>query len=293
MFMCKKLHKHFILVLIVLIISILPFSIVFSQNTDDSVCIQGKSASSDTKLYDQPSLLQTSIHNSIKTVSPFKLTPRAIQSTPLFGSFFSRGIDVSKWNGTINWRAVADSGIQFAMVRTSFGWSNWEKFTDRQLRNNINGAKSVGMPIGAYHYCYATNPQQAIMEADFFISRLRWAQWEYPVCLDIEDKNQLGLNVQQCTDVAITFLERVKSAGYYVGIYANLNWTRYKLDMNRLNPYELWIAHWNSQCGCTKPYGIWQYTSSGFIPGIGTRVDLDYSYKDYPSIIKGAHLNGF
>ncbi|MDQ5983452.1 MAG: hypothetical protein RUMPE_00470 [Eubacteriales bacterium SKADARSKE-1] len=271
MFMCKKLRKHFILVLIILLIPLLSSVIVFAQDSDDS-----------------PSTQDVLKSEGLKSVDPTKV----VQPQPI-SNFFARGIDVSKWNGTINWRAVADSGIQFAMIRTSFGWSNWEKFTDRQLINNINGAKSVGIPIGAYHYSYAKNPQQAIMEADFFINRLKWTRWEYPACLDIEDDSQLELNVQQRTDVAITFLERVKSAGYYVGIYANLNWTRYKLDMDRLSPYQLWIAHWNNKCGCTRPYGIWQYTNSGSVPGIETQVDLNYSYKDYPSIIKSAHLNGF
>lgn len=261
--MCKKLHKHFIFVLTILIFLSIPHKTSLALNTDD-IC----------------SHESLTVHN------------RDLQQNMLSNLVF-RGIDVSKWNGNINWGAVAASGIQFAILRTSFGWSNREKFTDIQLRNNINGAKSVGIPIGAYHYSYATNPQEAIMEADFFISRLQWTQWEYPVFLDIEDKAQLNLSTQQRTDVAITFLERVKSAGYYVGLYANLDWTRNKLDMNRLSTYELWIAQWNSQCSCTNPYGIWQHTSSGSVPGINGRVDLNYSYKDYPNIIKNAHLNGF
>ncbi|MBR1779635.1 MAG: glycoside hydrolase family 25 protein [Clostridia bacterium] len=207
--------------------------------------------------------------------------------------FLKRGIDVSKWNGDINWREVANSGVEFAIIRTSFGWSNREKFTDRQLRNNINGAKSVGIPIGAYHYSYAKNPTEAIWEADFFIDRLRWTQWEYPVYIDFEDECQLPLTTQQRTDIVVTFLDRVKSAGYLPGIYCNLNWSRNYLDMDRLAGYELWIAQWNVRCACNRPYGIWQHTSSGNIPGIQGRVDLDYAYKDYPTYIKNNHLNGF
>ena len=205
-----------------------------------------------------------------------------------------RGMDVSKWNGDIVWVTVKNSGaIDFAILRTSYGWSNREKQTDRKLRRNIDGAKSVGIPIGAYHYSYATNPTEAIWEADFFIDRLKWTQWEYPAYIDLEDKCQLKLSNEQRTDIAVTFMERVKSAGYCPGIYSNLDWTRNKLNMDRLAGYELWIAQWNTHCSCERPYGIWQHTSSGSVPGINGRVDLDFAYKDYPSYMRNNHLNGF
>ncbi len=207
--------------------------------------------------------------------------------------FLAKGVDVSKWNGDIDWRTVAASGIQFAIIRTSFGWSNRIKFTDPKLIYNINGAKSVGIYIGAYHYSYATTPLEAIWEADFFIDRLKWTSWEYPVFMDMEDKCQLRLNTQQRTDIALTFLNRVASQGYYTGIYCSLSWTKNYLDMNRLSKHDLWIAQWNDHCSCTLPYGMWQYTSSGSVPGIVGRVDLDYSYKDYPTYMRTNHLNGF
>lgn len=208
-------------------------------------------------------------------------------------AYCQKGIDVSKWNGNINWRAVKNSGINFAMIRTSFGWSNREKYTDRQLKNNINGAKSVHMPIGAYHYSYAKNPTEAIWEADFFIDRLKWTKWEYPVCMDLEDKCQLDLSNDQRTNIALSFLNRVNSAGYFTGIYCCLEWAKHKLNMDKLSKHTLWIAHWNEKCGYDKPYGLWQYTSSGSVPGINGRVDMNYSYIDYPSIIKKSHKNGF
>lgn len=208
-------------------------------------------------------------------------------------AFCKKGIDVSHHNGDINWQAVKDSGIEFAIIRTGYGWEKWDKQTDRKLKANIDGAKSVGMPIGAYHYSYATTPQEAIKEAEFFINRLRWAQWEYPVFFDFEDKCQTKLNNLQKTDVILTFLQKLQEAGYYTGYYTFLNWQKTCLDMNRLGGYQLWIAHWNKNCGCSWPYGIWQYTSEGSVPGINGRVDMNYCYVDYPSIIKNMHLNGF
>ena len=205
-----------------------------------------------------------------------------------------KGIDISFWNKDIDWKKVKESGqVQFAIIRTSFGWSNREKFTDSKLKNNIKGAKSVGIPIGAYHYSYAINCQEAIWEADFFIDRLKWAKWEYPVCMDIEDKCQLKLNNDERTNIIITFLDRVEKAGYYAAFYTNLNWTKKFLDLKRLSRFDLWIAQWHKECNCERPYGIWQYTSKGNIPGIEGNVDLDISYVNYPKIIKERHLNGF
>lgn len=221
------------------------------------------------------------------TVSFFNIPPNAVNA------FRRKGIDVSTWNKTIDWRAVKKDGIQFAMIRTSYGWSDWVKQTDDQLLNNIIGAKSVGIPIGAYHYSYATNCKEALKEARFFISRLKWTKWEYPVCLDIEDPCQLELTNKERTDIALTFLRKVKAAGYYTGIYTNLDWVNKRLDMDRLKEHTLWFAQWNSECNCPRPYGMWQYTDAGMVKGISTLTDLNYSYRNYPLLIKKAHLNGF
>ena len=217
-----------------------------------------------------------------------------VYSSPDSKDYFT-GIDLSYHNGLVNWEEVKNSGkVQFAILRTSFGWSKRDKFTDKELKNNIKGAKAVGIPIGAYHYSYATNTQQAIWEADFFIDRLKWTQWEYPAFIDFEDPAQLRLNNRERTDIVITFLNRVESAGYYAGFYTCLNWTKYKLEIDRLTPrYQLWVAQWNKQCDCQKPYSIWQCTNNGSIPGIDKRVDLDICYKNYPKIMKKGHFNGF
>lgn len=209
------------------------------------------------------------------------------------GSFCARGVDVSRHNGNIDWAAVKNSGVDFAIIRTSYGWKNWDRQTDSQLINNINGAKAVGMPIGAYHYSYATTVDDALREADFFLEKLKLTQWEYPVFLDFEDKCQMALSNQQRIDIIKAFVQKVRNAGYYVGMYTFLNLVRFKLDMSQLADIDLWVAHWAPQCACELPYKIWQYTSDGAVPGIIGRVDLNYSYVDYPSIIKNNHMNGF
>ena len=208
-----------------------------------------------------------------------------------------KGIDVSKWNGLIDWNAVRNSGVEFAIIRTSFGWGkkDWDKQTDLRLRQNIDGARAAGIPIGAYHYSYATTVEQARAEAEFFIHCLAGTQLEYPVFFDFEDKCQLPLTNQQRTNIACAFLNEVRRAGYCVGIYANLNWINNKLDFNRLRfaNYELWVAQWNDHCDCTYPYGIWQHTNKGSVDGINGDVDMDLCYADYPTYMRQNHLNGF
>lgn len=206
---------------------------------------------------------------------------------------YKLGIDLSHHNTVTNWESVKRAGIEFAIIRTSYGWSDWDKQTDKRLKENINGAKAAGIPIGAYHYSYATTIQEAEKEADFFIEKLKGTAWEYPVFMDFEDKCQAQLSKSQKTDVMLAFLQKVQNAGYYTGYYTFLNLQKDKIDNSRLGAHELWIAHWSDNCRCESPYGIWQYTSDGSVPGIEGRVDMNRCYVDYPSIIKGMHLNGF
>ncbi len=229
-------------------------------------------------------------HSTSSVASIYELNDIPVQSNR---DFFKVGIDVSYHNKEINWKAVKDSGVDFALIRTSYGWEEWDNQTDVRLKENIAGAKAAGIPIGAYHCSYARNRKEANLEADFFIDRLKWTQWEYPVFVDMEMQTQRNLTNAQRTEVLLTFLYRLKKAGYYTGYYTNLNWTRHMLDMNRLRRYDLWIAQWNKACHCTHPYGVWQFTSEGVVPGIEGDVDMNLCYVDYPSIIKNAHLNGF
>lgn len=202
-----------------------------------------------------------------------------------------KGIDVSTWNTGINWDKVKKDGISFAMIRSSFG--RYDSQVDNQFENHYKNAKKVGMPVGAYHYSYAKNVEQAKEEADFFLRTIKGKQFEYPVAFDIEDSSQSGLGRKNITDITLAFCNRVQSAGYYVMIYANLNWLDNKLEYSRIKQFDIWVAQYNSVNQFEHPYGMWQYTSSGRVDGISGNVDLDYAYKDYPSIIKGAGLNGF
>jgi len=204
-----------------------------------------------------------------------------------------KGIDVSTWQGDINWNKVKADGIEFAMLRSSFGKENPDKQTDNKFWQNYKNAKAAGMPIGAYHYSYATTVEDAKKEAAFFLSIVKGCQFEYPVAFDIEDPSQMYLGKDRITDIIMTFCERVQAAGYYVSLYTNLDWISNRIDMSRAKAFDIWLAQWNDKPTYSGNFGMWQYTSSGSVNGISGNVDMNIAYYDYPSIIKAAGLNGF
>lgn len=204
-----------------------------------------------------------------------------------------KGIDVSTWQGDINWNKVKADGIEFAMLRSSFGKENPDKQTDNKFWQNYKNAKAAGMPIGAYHYSYATTVEDAKKEAAFFLSIVKGCQFEYPVAFDIEDPSQVNLGKDRITDIIMTFCERVQAAGYYVSLYTNLDWISNRIDMSRAKAFDIWLAQWSSKPTYSGNFGMWQYTSSGSVNGISGNVDMNIAYYDYPSIIKAAGLNGF
>lgn len=204
-----------------------------------------------------------------------------------------KGIDVSTWQGDIDWKKVKADGIEFAMLRSSFGKENIEKQTDNKFHKNYKNAKAAGVPVGAYHYSYATTVEDAKKEADFFLSIIKGYQFEYPVAFDIEDASQMNLGKTRITDIIMAFCERVQAAGYYVSVYTNLDWINNRIDMNRVKVFDIWLAQWNDKPTYTGNFGMWQYTSKGVVSGIAGNVDMDIAYYDYPTIIKNAGLNGF
>lgn len=198
-----------------------------------------------------------------------------------------KGIDVSKWQGEINWEKVKASGVDFAILREGYGLQ-----IDKKFKENCEKAKAAGMNIGVYHYSYASSAFDAKNEAEFCLGNIRVLELEYPVCFDIEEKEMLKLSNETRTEIVKAFCEEIETAGYYATFYCNLNWLENYLNYENLKQFDLWLARWSS----TKPSqecGIWQYSSQGKIDGINGNVDLDVSYKNYPEIMKSKGLNGF
>lgn len=198
-----------------------------------------------------------------------------------------RGIDISHHQGDIDFDKLKGN-IDFAMVRTSYG----AFYEDKKYKQNIAGLERIGVPYGLYHFSYATSVDSAKKEADGFINIIKKYNPTYPVVIDIESSSRTS-NLRQDTlvDIADTICKKIEDAGYYVMIYANLDYLNNKLNDSKLDRYDKWLAEWKSKPSYNKPFGIWQYSSKGSIPGINGNVDMNISYKDYPSIIKSNKLN--
>lgn len=202
-----------------------------------------------------------------------------------------RGIDVSKWQGNIDWNRVKASGVDFAILRAGYGSVASQK--DPTFEDNYQNAKAAGIPVGAYHYSYAKDIAGAKREAQTFLEWIKGKQLEYPVVFDIEESATYNLGRNTVSEIIKTFCSIVEAAGYYVSVYTNKNWLDHVVSDEVKSKYDTWLAQWTSTPSYVGPYGMWQYTSSGTVDGISGRVDMDIAYKNYPEIIKRKQLNGW
>lgn len=203
-----------------------------------------------------------------------------------------KGIDVSHHQDVIDWNKVKAAGIEFALLRACYGIES-PKQVDSQFERNYSECKRLGIPVGAYHYSYATSPEGAKRELEFFLKIIKGKTFEYPVMFDIEDKTLMKLPKSVLTENVIAFCGGLEKAGYYAALYSNPDWLTKRLDYARIKRFDLWLADWRKNPSKAFPHGIWQYSETGRVDGINGYVDLDIAYKDYPTIIKKAGLNGF
>ncbi len=195
----------------------------------------------------------------------------------------AQGIDVSEHQGRIDWNAVKASGIDFAILRVGFGAPSWGGRVDYQFNRNISECERLGIPYGVYIYSYAFDNQQAADEASMVIDCLSGHNPRLPVYYDLEDKTIIADGRQSgIASRAQTFCNKISSAGYKPGIYANLNWFNNILTdpVFKSGSWDHWIAQYNSQCHYTGSYSFWQYKSNGKVPGINGNVDMNYAYVD-------------
>lgn len=202
------------------------------------------------------------------------------------------GIDVSKWQGNIDWKRVKAAGVQFALLRAGYGDTlNNPCQLDETFVQNYNGCKSNGIPVGVYWYSYATTTAMAVQEAKSCIAALKGKQFEYPIYYDVEEMRIF--NTGRTNEIIKAFADEMEKAGYWVGIYIYLSAANAWLNDTTKNRYAMAIAQYASQCTYTSQYGVWQNSSTWRIDGINGSVDHDYCYVDYPSQIKAKGKNGF
>lgn len=205
------------------------------------------------------------------------------------------GIDVSEHNGLIDWQSVKNSGVQFAMIRCAYrGYRNPVIVKDKYFDYNVRNATAVGIKVGIYFFSQATSITEAVEEANYAINLAK--QYgnciKYPIAIDTEssgaennDGRADGLGVALRTTVVAAFCNQVNNCGYTPMVYASRNWLYNNLEVTRLSTYETWLAHYTNDSSVSSDYKydytMWQYTSSGSVPGISGRTDLNIGYKTY------------
>ena len=197
-----------------------------------------------------------------------------------------KGIDVSVWQGTIDWSEVKNE-IDFAILRAGYGRYASQK--DDRFEEYYAGCERHNIPKGAYWFSYATTKDEAILEAKACIECLKGKKFEYPILFDIEHSSQTNTTI--ASDIISGFCETMKSAGYYVGIYTYYNFIKAYIPESVYSKYDLAIAHYANSTPWENKQ-IWQYSEKGKVKGINGDVDLDYCYVDnYPEKIKSLGLN--
>lgn len=185
-----------------------------------------------------------------------------------------RGIDVSEHQGKIDWNAVNNSDVDYAIVR-AYVHGTVKKRPDYRWDYNASECERLGIPYGAYIYSLARTPLDAVQEAEDILSALKGKRPTYPIYIDLEDNLIADADVNA---VAAAFCERIESAGYQAGVYANLNWWTTKLTSGQLSGWSRWVAQYNYQCDYSGHKDMWQSTSKGSIAGISGNVDINFDY---------------
>lgn len=198
-----------------------------------------------------------------------------------------KGIDVSKYQGKIDWEAVKNDGVDYAIIRVGIrGYSEGGIVEDEFFRQNIEGAIANGIPVGVYFFTQAINETEALEEADFVLEMLQGYSLTYPVYLDIEDVKKENcrtnsLTVEERTNNAKVFLEKIAAAGYQPALYGNMKTFLLMLDLASLEQYDKWFAGYTLPIYYPYEYKMLQYSEKGKVAGVPGKVDVNICFKDY------------
>ena len=198
-----------------------------------------------------------------------------------------KGIDVSKYQGEIDWEKVAADGVEFAMIRLGYrGYGSGALVIDEMAMANIENATKAGIKVGIYFFSQAVTQEEAVEEAKFVTENIKKYKITYPIVFDTEDilnedTRTEGLTQNELSRIAVAFCKEIKDEGYTPAIYANLRWFALSLDMSLLEDYDKWYAYYDSELYFPYKISMWQYTENGKVDGISGTVDLNISFKDW------------
>ena len=199
------------------------------------------------------------------------------------------GIDVSKWQGDINWEAVKASGVDFVMIRAGNRLGGTDSGAgvdgikiDPKFHDNMQGAIAAGLEVGMYFYSQAITVEEARQEAQFCLVMAKNYNFTLPIAMDVEaetDYRAYGLSADTRTELIKVFCETIKAGGYKTMIYANRDWLTSFMHFDQLTMYPVWLAEWMPTP--TKRFNprIWQFTNKGSFNGISGRVDTNFMFK--------------
>ena len=203
------------------------------------------------------------------------------------------GIDVSTFQGTIDWNKVKAAGIDFALIRVGYrGYGTAKLMMDVYFERNLQGATAAGIDCGVYFFTQAITEAEAREEAQYTLKAIQGYKVSYPVIIDTEYittndgvPRANGLSASVRTNVVNAFCDEVRKAGYYPMVYADKNWLTNHLESERLTA-DVWLAQYNSTVTYAGEYKIWQYTSAGRVNGISTAVDMNVGLVDYAAYLR-------
>ncbi len=211
-------------------------------------------------------------------------------SNPTTNVSGTKGIDVSQFQGSINWKSVANSNVKYALIRAGYrAYGTGKLVEDTRFKKNFSEAVANGLKVGVYLYSAAINSSEAKGDAEYVVSLLRKYGYQnsvsMPVVIDLElvsGVNTRDKNVSKATrtSIANTFCQTIAGYGYTPMVYACKSFLNDNMYANQV-PYDIWVAQYHSKCTYSGPYTIWQYTSSGKVPGINGNVDCNICYKNY------------
>ncbi len=213
-------------------------------------------------------------------------TKKTYKHTHAKTKYIYYGIDVSQWQGTINWKKVKADGISFVFIRCSYtSLKSFNLHTDPKFTANVTAAAAAGLKVGVYHYSGATSATEAKKEADYVLKVIKPYKGKItlPVMFDYEPGTRVTANYKKTskttrTKYATTFCNAAKAAGYTSGVYCSTSWFPDYFNISSLSSYSNWDAHWATKNTYTGAYDFWQYSDAGKISGIGGSVDCNFWY---------------